>query len=158
MKTIMLSNRLEVKCTDILALWDYEKNEGISPGDVSLHTKKKVWWKCDKGHSWQALIFSRTRENGVGCPYCTGKKVLPGFNDLATLKPKVAEEWYEPLNEGLRPEDVTLGSNRKVWWQCRDGHVWRAAIYSRTRKKSAGCPVCTGKVKQNKPSKSKTSR
>ena len=54
MKTIMESNSLGVKCPDVLDLWDYEKNKGICPQDMALHTKKKVWWKCDRGHNWQS--------------------------------------------------------------------------------------------------------
>lgn len=142
---------------DVLREWDYEKNV-LTPSEILPSSHDKAWWKCDLGHSWQAVVFSRTREKASGCPYCTGRLVMPGFNDLATLKPKVAEEWYQTLNGMLKPEDVTLGSNKKVWWQCRDGHIWRAAIYSRTRKKGAGCPVCAGTVKQKVPTKGKTIR
>ena len=131
---------------DLMEQWDFEKNT-LKPSEVTVASHDKVWWKCGLGHSWSAIVFSRTRENGAGCPYCTGRRVLAGFNDLGTLKPKIAEEWHGDLNGDLKPEDVTLGSNKKVWWQCRDGHVWKAAIYSRTRRKGTGCPVCTGKVK-----------
>lgn len=140
---------------DLMDQWDFEKNR-MDPGEILPSSHEKVWWKCGKGHSWQAMVFSRTRENGAGCPYCTGRLVLTGFNDLATLKPKIAEEWYGPLNGSLRPECVSLGSNKKVWWQCREGHVWRAAIYSRTRRKGTGCPVCAGTVKQPEPARRKT--
>ena len=131
---------------DLMEQWDAEKNR-ISPSDLLPSSHDKVWWRCELGHSWQAMVFSRAKEKGTGCPYCTGRRVLAGFNDLGTLKPKIAREWYQPLNGDLKPEDVTLGSNKKVWWQCADGHVWQAAIYSRTRKKGAGCPVCAGTVK-----------
>lgn len=133
---------------DMMAQWDVEKNAGLDPRELLPSSHEKVWWKCDLGHSWRAMIFARTRENSSGCPYCTGRQVLAGFNDLATLKPKVAEEWHPVLNGKLQPEDVTLGSNKKVWWRCSEGHVWQAVVYSRTRKKSAGCPVCAGVVKQ----------
>lgn len=133
---------------DVLEAWDFEKNQEIDPGNVLPSSHEKAWWRCSLGHSWQAMIFSRTREQAAGCPYCTGKKVLPGFNDLATKKPKVAEQWHQPLNGELRPEDVSPGSNWKVWWRCREGHVWQAAIYSRTRERASGCPVCAGVVKQ----------
>lgn len=137
---------------DIMKEWDAGKNAHINPGEILPSSHEKVWWKCELGHSWQAVVFSRTGEQSSGCPYCTGRKVLPGFNDLATRKPKLAEEWYQPLNGELKPENVTLGSNKKVWWKCSDGHVWQAAVYSRTRKKAAGCPVCAGTVKQRKGS------
>lgn len=134
---------------DLMDEWDREKNT-LDPRELTVAAHDKVWWKCGLGHSWQAVVFSRTREMASGCPYCTGKSVLPGFNDLATLKPKLAEEWYAPLNGALTPDRVTLGSNKKVWWRCSDGHVWQAVIYSRTRKKAAGCPVCAGVVKQRR--------
>lgn len=140
---------LATLCPNLMKQWDFEKNI-LDPGEITVAAHDKAWWRCELGHTWQARVFSRTREQSAGCPYCTGRKVLSGFNDLATLKPKLAEQWYQPLNGELKPEDVTLGSNKKVWWQCADGHVWRAAIYSRTRKKSAGCPVCTGAVKRQK--------
>lgn len=136
---------------DIMQQWDAEKNASIDPTALLPSSHEKAWWKCQLGHSWQAAVFSRTRKKVAGCPYCAGKKVLPGFNDLATLKPNVAGEWHPGLNGVLRPEDVTLGSNKKVWWQCADGHVWQAAIYSRTRQKGTGCPVCAGMVKAPAP-------
>ena len=133
---------------DLMEQWDFEKNTMV-PQETTVASHDKAWWKCELGHSWQAAVFSRTREkNASGCPYCIGKRVLPGFNDLGTLKPKLAEEWHDSLNKELRPEDVTLGSNKKVWWECGDGHVWQAAVYSRTRKKGTGCPLCAGMVKR----------
>lgn len=134
---------------EVLSEWDYERNT-LNPSELLPSSHDKAWWKCALGHSWQAMVFSRTREQSAGCPYCTGRRVLLGFNDLATRKPELAEQWYQPLNGKLKPEGVTPGSNKKVWWICRDDHVWRAAIYSRTRRKGSGCPVCAGTVKEER--------
>ena len=87
---------------------------------------------------------------GSGCPYCAGRKVLPGFNDLATLEPEVARQWHPALNGTLTPQMVTTGSRRKVWWECDQGHVWKAAIYSRTGPKKCGCPVCAVKISKSR--------
>ena len=144
-KAIPGENDLATQHPALMEQWDAEKNGRITPSELLPSAHDKVWWRCGLGHSWQARVFSRTEEKGAGCPYCTGRKILAGFNDLASLKPKLAQEWYQPLNGGLKPTDVTLGSNKKVWWQCGDGHVWQAAVYSRTRKKGTGCPVCAGK-------------
>ena len=133
---------------EIAASWDAERNGVLTADQVLPSAHDKVWWRCEKDHVWQAMVFSRTRENGSGCPYCTGKKVLAGFNDLATLKPKLANEWYQPLNGTLTPADITPGSNKKVWWKCSDGHVWQAYVYSRTRRRASGCPICAGVVKK----------
>lgn len=50
-------------------------------------TNKRVWWKCEEGHEWSGLIANRTRRGKAdpGCPYCSGRKVLAGYNDLATM-------------------------------------------------------------------------
>ena len=86
-------------------------------------------------------------QRGNGCPYCANRKVLPGFNDLATAAPLVAKQWHETLTGALTPEMVTAGSHRKAWWQCPYGHVWKAVIYARTGAQQSGCPVCAGKTK-----------
>jgi len=142
---------------DLMEQWDREKNT-VDPRETTVSAHDKVWWKCALGHSWQAAVFSRTRENASDCPYCTGKKVLPGFNDLTTRKPKLAREWYQPLNGQLKPDQVTLGSNKKVWWRCSDGHVWQAFIYARTKPNGTGCPVCAGTVKQRRSSSAQQQR
>ena len=66
------------------------------------------------------------------------------------MEPEIAGQWHPTLNGGLTPEMVTAGSSRKVWWQCPDGHVWKAIICSRTGKQKCGCPVCAGRVKEDR--------
>ena len=58
---------------------------------------------------------------GTGCPYCAGRKVLEGFNDLASRFPNLAEQWVVELNGGLKPNEVTTGCSRRVWWRCSEG-------------------------------------
>lgn len=121
----------------------------ITPQQVTPCSNRKIWWKCELGHSYQAVIGARTMR-GNGCPYCTGRKVLPGFNDLATLQPEIAKQWHPALNGTLTPDQVTAGSHRKVWWQCPEGHVWQTVIYARTGSRKSGCPVCAGRVQRGK--------
>ena len=109
---------------------------------LKQRTKIDIRIRC---HEWQAVIAARAVENS-GCPYCTGRRVLAGFNDLATLHPKIAAQWDDTLNGTLTPEMVTPGSHKRVWWKCHEGHVWKTAIYSRTGKQKCGCPVCAGKT------------
>lgn len=127
--------------------WHPTKNENLSPDGVSPNSNRKVWWLCEKGHAYTAVISSRSSRLS-GCPYCTGKKVLAGFNDLATVNPRLANEWHAALNGTLTPELVTPGSRKKVWWQCPVGHAWKAVISSRGR--GYGCPVCAGRFKEER--------
>ena len=116
---------------ELLRQWDTEKNGGKTPDDVSSGSSAMAWWRCDKGHSFPMRIaFRTTREQG--CPYCAGRRVLAGFNDLAAVAPDVAAEWHPTLNGELRPEMIMAGSSRYVWWQCPQGHVWRARVDTRT--------------------------
>lgn len=130
----------------LAAEWDCEKNGTLTPQQVTPSSNRKVWWRCEKGHSYAAVIASRT-VRGTGCPYCANRKVLPGFNDLETVEPKIAEQWHPTLNGNLTPGMVTAGSHRRVWWQCPEGHVWKAVIYSRAGPQKCGCPVCAGKTR-----------
>lgn len=122
--------------------WHYEKNKGLEPKNVSPYSKEKVWWKCSEGHEWIAPV--KRRSCGIGCPFCAGKKPTVGVNDLATENPELANEWHPYRNGTLRPIDVKLHSNLKVWWQCEHGHEWRAYINNRSH--GIGCPYCSGKI------------
>ena len=128
---------------DLMVEWDWEKNDElkIEPQILTIGSNKKVWWKCTKGHEWQTGIADRNR--GYGCPYCTGQKVLKGYNDLATLNPLLAQEWNYEKNEDLKPEQFTVGSGKKVWWRCQKGHEWQSHINNRN--KGIGCPYCSGR-------------
>ena len=139
-------NDLAALYPEIAAQWDGEKNGRLTAKEVSPYSNRKAWWRCREGHSWQAAIAARTKRK-TGCPYCTGRKVLAGYNDLATAEPFVAMQWHPTLNAPLTPEQVTAGSRRQVWWQCSLGHVWKARVHSRTGKQRSGCPVCAGRAK-----------
>lgn len=141
------NNDLATVFPAVAAEWHPTKNDSLKPTDVSPYSNKKVWWRCPLGHDFTAVIGQRTVQ-GTGCPYCAGRKVLPGFNDLAAVEPKIAAQWHPTLNGTLTPEMVTVGSSRRAWWQCSDGHVWKARISARTGPLKSGCPVCAGKVKK----------
>ena len=128
--------------------WHPTKNGSLLPTMVSFGTHRKVWWKCKQGHEWEAMVSNRARL-GRKCPYCTHQKILPGQTDLATTNPKLAKEWHPNKNNGLTPSDVFAGTHKVVWWQCKQGHEWRAEIKSRNA--GVGCPYCEKKGSIKKP-------
>lgn len=132
----------------LAAQWDSVRNGTLTPAEVTAYSNKKVWWRCELGHSWQAPVSARVF-NRSACPYCSGKKVLAGFNDLAAREPLLAQQWDAELNGNLTPEMVTLGSHKRVWWRCNKGHVWKAVVYSRTGSDKCGCPVCAGVTRRS---------
>ncbi len=137
-KVLRGENDLQTINPTLAKEWHYEKNNGLMPTDVMPNSSKKAWWKCSKGHEWQATIADRS--SGCGCPYCAGKKVAKGYNDLQTVNPTLAKEWHYEKNNGLTPVDVTSNSGKKVWWKCSKGHEWQARIANRNR--GSGCPIC----------------
>jgi len=142
-------NDLQSHYPHIAAQWHPVKNGTLTPRDVTPSSNRKTWWVCEKGHEYVSCVGARTQSD-AGCPYCSGNKVLAGFNDLATTQPKIAEQWYQPLNGTLTPDMVTCGSSKKVWWQCSEGHIWNAVISSRTGTRKHGCPVCAGTVSRKR--------
>lgn len=140
-------NDMASRFPEVAAQWHETKNGRLRPEDVSAYSNRRVWWRCALGHSYRAPVSHRTMRGG-GCPYCAGRRVLPGFNDLAFLEPELAAQWHPTLNAPLTPEMVTVGAHRKVWWECEEGHVWKAVIYSRTGPGRCGCPVCAGVAKK----------
>ena len=114
------------------------RNAPLKPTQVTPYANRKVWWKCEQGHEWFTLIS--TRAYGSKCPYCSGIKLLKGFNDLASLHPQLALEWSQK-NGPLLPEDVNERSTKNVWWKCRKcGNEWKSVINARV--KGTVCPVC----------------
>lgn len=142
-------NDLASAFPEIAEEWHPTKNGTLTAEQVTAFTNRRAWWVCPKGHEYHASIGHRVSAKS-GCPYCSGNKVLPGFNDLATLVPHVACEWHPTLNGKLTPQQVTANSHKKVWWKCNLGHVWKTVVYSRTGKRPTGCPVCAGRVKEKR--------
>ena len=123
--------------------WDMEMNGGYTPDSLSYGSTKKIHWKCEKGHRWVVSVNNRTSVKDSNCPYCSGKKLLKGENDLQTLYPDIAKEWDWKLN-GNKPSDYFGNSNYKVHWVCAKGHKYEAKINDRTKSKGTGCPYCAG--------------
>ena len=132
---------LAEKHPQLVSEWDSVKNAPISPWIVTAGSNKKVWWKGSCGHEWESSI--KNRANGSGCPYCSGNKVLKGFNDFASKHPELAREWSEK-NLPKQPDEITEQSNSLYWWCCKNGHEWKARPADRAE--GHGCPYCAGKI------------
>lgn len=102
----------------------------------------KALWICSAGHEWPAMIKSRFEGNG--CPYCSGRLPIKGKTDLESQDPILSEDWNYEKNGDLKPSDVTVMSNKKVWWRCKNGHEWETAVCR--RKAGNGCPYCGHRI------------
>ena len=142
-KTLSLSKDKSLANSDLMKEWNYEKNGDLNPETLSLGMHKKVWWKCNKGHEWQSMIYSRV--SGVNCPYCAGQKVFSGNNDLKTLFPEIAKEWNYEKNGDIKPNQIRPQTNKKYWWKCKNcGYEWQTEPSHRVRGRN--CPKCARKI------------
>ena len=140
MQKLTEQTKLSVKKPELAAQWS-EKNFPLTPDTVSFGSHKKVIWKGTCGHEWEAQIKNRVSKDS-GCPYCSGNKVLSGFNDLASRHPELAQEWSDK-NLPLKASEVAEFSNIKAWWKCKTcGNEWNTLIS--TRSGGSECPYCSG--------------
>lgn len=129
-----------VKYPELVKEWDFEKNQNVRPDECSPRSQRKAWWKCAKGHSWQAIIGNRTRKWKSACPFCSNRMLCAG-NSLAQVRPDIATDWHPDKNAPLTPNDVVAGGSTKVWWICKHGHEWQAPVGRRVFAGS-GCSKC----------------
>lgn len=156
-KKVTNKNSIKVWCQNngeygqlLLQEWTgiYENNDTVEIDDVSYASNKKVYWKCIEGHVWTATIINRTISKS-SCPYCSGQRVSDK-NSLRTwcqttkeYGQRLLQEWVgiDDNNNPIVINEVSYGSNKKVYWKCSRGHTWIAEINSRTSQKT-GCPYC----------------
>jgi len=133
-------NDLVTRSPEVVAQWHPTRNGDLTPDRVTAGNGKKVWWRCEEGHEWEAKIKNRT-SRGHGCPVHAGQRLLAGYNDLTTTFPDIAKRWHPTRNGDLTPTQVMPASNAKVWWRCEEGHEWEARVDNRTTG-GTGCPTC----------------
>jgi hypothetical protein len=137
-----LSNCLATKNPKLAKEWNCEKNNDLTPYDFTCgYDTKKVWWKCpiNPKHEWQATIGSRN--NGCGCPYCSGYLPSEDYN-LLVNNPKLCEEWDYDKNN-IPPTEYCPTTNKSAWWICKNcGNSWQASINNRNKPNGNGCPKC----------------
>lgn len=139
-KRVCPENSLAALHPKIAGQWHPTKNGALTPQQVTDQSSQKVWWCCENGHEWQALIRSRTRQH-TGCPVCAGKAASPHYN-LVTEFPLIAMDWDREKNK-KPPETYLPFSNQLAWWKCSVcGANWQQKIIYRTKAKHPLCPIC----------------
>ncbi len=141
-------NSFVINYPDIFSEWDYSKNGGLEPENLSYGSAKKVNWICSVcGYQWSCKIADRVRRS-TRCAICAGRitsKRNPSKNCLALACPEKADEWHPTKNGDLTPWDVTMKSGRSVWWICNIcKQEFEASISNRTRR-GRQCPICNNK-------------
>lgn len=126
---------------------DSERNEGLSPNQISFKSHRLIWWKCKHGHTWQSTPQRRSR--GDGCPTCAINnagnivrkwRLEKAGQSFAVAYPELLGEWDYKKNT-LQPFEIAPKSNYMASWRCKYGHEWNATVVNRTHSGS-NCPQC----------------
>lgn len=139
---VNFTNNLKFHNPELVNEWNYEKNKNLLPENILVTSAKKVWWKCKKNpkeHQWQQTVYHRN--NGIGCPYCSGHLASPE-NNLTISNPELMNEWDYEKNLNIDPKKFLKGNPKSVWWKCKYGHSWKTKILNRTHIRKTGCPLC----------------
>ena len=122
---------------DLASLYPHlaKQAHGWDPKTVIAGSRKRLEWKCEKGHTWFATVDSRVSKN-TECPVCTNRIVKVDFNDLATTHPQLAKQAH-----GWDPKTVVAGSGKRLEWKCEKGHIWKTTLNHRTNDRN--CPSCS---------------
>ena len=128
---------------------EYSVNNETDPDGVLPTYSLTVDWDCSQcGMTWTGSI--RDRVNGdMQCPFCSGKRAIPGKTSFMALYPELLGEWYTIANILLvNPDQVSPTSPSEVWWICKNcGKSYSMSIKTRVimdlRSKKA-CPYCKG--------------
>ena len=120
---------------ELILEWNYPKNRGIKPSDVSVYSNKKFWWTCTScGHEWEAAVQIRSR--GTGCPECAKKKKITTESFVSIMK---------ELNPSIEIHGEYVNTETKVECVCKKcGYCWRSTPHM--LKCGHGCPACAGRV------------
>lgn len=137
-------NDLAATHPSLAAEWHATRNRELGPENVVWGTHRKVWWQGPCGHEWESAVVARASSKATGCPYCGGRSILPGFNDVASLP--IARHWDLEKNK-VTIQSVNRGTPRKVWWRCDSGHSYLMQVNLKV-KRPMSCPVCSRKVLQ----------
>ena len=150
-------NSLAVVRPDLAAEWHPTKNGLLRPDQIHAQSNKMVWWLKEyydeeKNETfyfeWQCKV--NNRYHGDCCGFLTGKRVLLGYNDLASNYPDLAKQW-SPKNK-LKPTQVSCHSQKKILWVIEYfdpilnktfNLEWVSSVSDRVN--GNGCPYLSGK-------------
>jgi glutaredoxin len=136
---------LSARFPDIAREWNEELN-GFPASEIKGKSRESFWWKCQHhtSHIWKAIVNDRTGIKKAGCPFCNGERT-PVKNSIVENAPHLIKEWHPFRNPKLSPDQVSCGSQKKIWWQClcKKEHEWQTTASKRA--KGSACPFCKHK-------------
>lgn len=83
---------------------------------IDIKSQYKYYFIADCGHEFLSYPCNAFRTGKLSCPFCTGRRVLKGFNDMWTTHPELASRLLNH-EDGYK---YSIGSNVKLAWLCQN--------------------------------------
>jgi thiol-disulfide isomerase/thioredoxin len=99
----------------------------LSPKFIGWNSKYE--WKCKEGHIWKA--DGSAVKLGTWCGVCAGTAPI-SIQEIQKLAKAKGGKCLSKKN---------LGAHKKLKWQCKEGHIWKASAANVIHNKS-WCPKC----------------
>lgn len=124
---------LKVLYPELAVQWNQERNGTRRPEEFRPGSNVKVWWRCDRGHEWEAVISKRALR-GDGCPLCWTRASLVQLRTFAELRSIFPDARQEEMVHGMEVDIWLPGIKTGVEV---DGHYYHARRRVPDAKKSA---------------------
>lgn len=118
--TKKLAKSLQSEFPDIAKHWNTELN-GISAEYIAPKAAKFGWFTCNICNTnILRQIHIMTRRDKFKCPVCTGQIIVPGRNDLFTVRNDLMHlwDWNENNKNGLNPYKLKPKTHKECHWKC----------------------------------------
>ena len=148
--SILTRNSLQSVFPEIAKEWNWERNKGITPDQVSSGSNDKYWWICHKcGYEWSASVAGRTGR-GRGCKQCAIQKAAERY----TKKHNEYIRQLSVINPNLEVLQEYQTTHVPIMTRCKVcGHEWKAAPANLLRGRQ--CPKCSKRRAARKISETK---
>lgn len=146
-------NSLDVIKPELIPEWSPNNEKPMH--DYLATSSSYVLWVCSNCNGEYSARICDRGVGDVNCPYCSDRKVLPGFNSFAIKHAELLEEW-DYINNYLicNPDTILDNNNINVWWICKDCNkryslsVKKKLYYNKRHMKS--CTYCKGLRRKKK--------
>ncbi|MBQ6848572.1 MAG: zinc-ribbon domain-containing protein [Clostridia bacterium] len=145
-KTVAGVNDFATHYPELAEEWHPTKNGELTPFAISQKNGRKVWWKCQLGHEWQATPRDRVTDH-TGCPYCKSR-LLTSFPEQAVyyyvkkIHPDAINRYKEVFNNGMELDiyiptlRIGIEYDGANWHRTEDAHRKEREKYSICQKEN----------------------
>ena len=138
---------------DIAAMWS--TNNERTADSIFATSWFPVSWICPECKGEYNALVKDVVDGTADCPFCNGRKALPGFNSLVVQFPNIVLEWDTVKNYaiGMDPDSILPTNITPVWWICEKGHKYRMSTKNRVlanKRHQVACGCCKGRRRERR--------